>query len=286
MAKKMQLAETTATTELAKAEDLLPPEVDFDELLENLAEMDEVEFPRIRHKNGRFYFSDDPADKGVEEFVGVIFYYGKQNTYWAGTYDPKNIAPPDCFSVDGVTGSKARDDNGNFGTCQDCRLNQFGSGQGRGKACRNQVKLYIHRLGTTVPMTLFLAPTTIRNFENNYILGKVVQKGLSFAKIVTKFVSYQVPAETHYRVNFEIVSSYKGADADAVKKLRDYWLRAIKKDRTRLDIPSNDSQDGGNSGASESKNTRTVEPRPAPASAPSTPSPVPAMQEDDEDLPF
>ncbi len=55
---------TTALT-LSKVENVLPDDTDFEILKENLEEMGQVEFPRIRHKNGRFYFSDDPEEDGV-----------------------------------------------------------------------------------------------------------------------------------------------------------------------------------------------------------------------------
>jgi hypothetical protein len=286
MAKKTEIEKATnaGPAPLAKAVDLLPAEVDFNELLENLAEMDEVEFPRVRHKGGKFYFTDDQADKGVEEFEAVILYYGKQNTYWEGKYDPKVITPPDCFSVDGTTGSKPRDEQNRFGACTDCALNQWASGQGRGKACRNQLKLYVQILGTTVPMTLFLPPTSIRAFESNYIIHKVTQKGLSYPKVVTKFISYQQQGETHFRVNFEIAGQYKGEEADAVKKLRDFWLKAIKKDRARLDMGAAESHHDG-AAAGNTSNARTVAPRTAPASN-SVPTPAPVGPQADEDLPF
>lgn len=289
MAKKneMEKAAESGGTALAKASDLLPEDVDFNELLENLAEMDEVEFPRISHKNGKFFFSDDPSDKGTESFEGVVLFYGKQNTYWEGKYDPKAKTPPECFSVDGVSGSKPRDENGRFGSCEDCKLNQFGSGQGKGKACRNQTKLYVQKVGTTVPMILFLPPTSIRAFESNYIIHKVTQKGLSYPKVVTRFVSYQAPNETYYRMNFEIAGVYKGDEANSVKKLREYWLKAIKKDRSRLDMAGAGGESHGESSSKPSSAPagRVVEPRPAPSKPAESAAPA-SVSSDDEDLPF
>lgn len=246
---------------LATAEDLLPENVDFDEMLENLEEMDDIDFPRIRFRQGKFFFSDDPEDKGVEEFEGVVFFYGKQNTYWEGAYDPGNIVPPICSSVDGKVGTLPRAGN-KFGNCKTCAHNQFGSGSGKGKACRNQVKLYIQRIGTTVPMTLFLAPTSIGSFMQNYLMNKVTQKGLSYAKIVTKITAYQKGTETFFRINFEVASQFRDDDAVQVKKLRDFWMPAIKSDRTRLDasVAGNDDNDD-NDNSSPSSNDRVVEPR-------------------------
>ena len=49
---------------VSTSSDLLPAEVDYDELMENLEEMDDIEFPRIRFRQGKF-FSDDPDDSGA-----------------------------------------------------------------------------------------------------------------------------------------------------------------------------------------------------------------------------
>jgi hypothetical protein len=200
--------------------------------------MGEVKFPRIRHKNGRFHFSDDTEEEGVVEFEGVLYFYGRQNTFWEGVYDPGNIEPPTCSSVDGKTGSAPRED-GKFGSCDTCALNQFGSGPGKGKACRNQIKLYIQVMKTTVPCALLLAPTTIAAFRTNYIMNKITQKGLAYSRVVTKFKSFQKPGETFFRVAFEVSGIFKDDEATQLKELRSFWLPAIKHDRTVLDIPKN-----------------------------------------------
>jgi len=289
---------------LAKTEDLLPDDVNFEELKDNLSEMDEIEFPRVRFRQGKFFFSDDPDDKGVTEFEGVLYFWGRQNTYWDGAYDPKNPTPPECFSVDGKEGSKERDSNGRFGNCSTCKLNQFGSGVGKGKACRNQVKLYIQVLGTTVPMTLFLAPTSIGGFTKTFIMNKVTQRGLSYSKIITKFKSYQKGDDTYFRIGFEVSGLFKGEEAEQVKELRDFWLKAIKLDRARLDdsvsgggYDDDDHDDGGSSRSrrddeeeDSGRRLRTVEPRKPERKA--EPAPVAADDSDsgdgfdDDDPPF
>lgn len=287
----MATKKSTALAQLT-SQDLLPEEVVFEDLIENLDEMEnDIDFPRIRFRQGKFFFSDDPDDKGVDEFEGVLFFYGKQNTYWAGNYDPSNVVPPECFSVDGKAGSKQRTDNGEFGDCRSCKYNQFGSGVGKGKACRNQVKLYIQRLGTTVPMTLFLAPTSIGNFMQTYLMNKVTQKGLNYSKIVTKFKAFQRDKETYYRLNFEVTGVFTGEEATKVKQLRDFWLPTIKNDRTRLepmdagddDEPrqSSRSSSGGGAAAPPQGNDRVIQPR--------EPAPVRSDiidDDDDEDPPF
>lgn len=277
----MTKKKSTALAQLT-GKDLLPEDVDYDELVENLEEMDDIEFPRIRFRQGKFFFSDE--DAGVEEFDGVLLYYGKQNTYWAGNYDSNNIVPPECFSPDGKEGSKPRNEDGEFGDCKTCKFNQFGSGVGKGKACRNQIKLYIQRLGTTVPMTLFLAPTSIGSFQTNYLMNKVTQKGLSYAKVVTRFKAYQKGTETYYRVSFDVVGSFKDEHLEKVKELRTFWLPKIKEDRTRMESMDDGSDDhsSGSGGSSRSSNDRVVKPREtAPVSSSSD-----VIDDDDEDPPF
>lgn len=245
---------TETSLAVCKVQDLLPENLVFDELVENFKEMDEINFPRIRFRKGKFFMSDDPEDKGVEEFEGVLLYYGRQNTYWEGTYDPNNVTPPDCFSADGEKGSKERDKEGRFGSCKDCILNKFGSGTGKGKACRNQMKLYVQVMGTAVPATLFLAPTSISNFTSNYIMNRITQKGLNYFKVITKFKAYQKDSrDTYFRVTFDIGGSFKDEEATQIKKLRDFWMEAIKRDREKFDESIMGGDDSASSNRSESK---------------------------------
>jgi len=253
---------------VAKSTDLLPEGTEFEVLVENLAEMNEMDFPRIRFNNGKFKFSDD-QEEGVDEFEGVLLFYGRQNTYWEGNYDSNNPTPPECFSVDGESGSKSRDSSGCYGECKSCAYNKFGSGIGKGKLCRNQMKLYIHVLGTTVPHALFLAPTSLGGFTQNFIMNKIVQRGLSYFKVITKVKSFKKAAsDTYFRIGFEVSNVFKGEEAEKVKDIRNYWLEPIKSDRSRLDASvtgesnssGNESNSSGNENEKEEEtNQRTIE---------------------------
>jgi hypothetical protein len=262
---------------VAKSTDLLPEGTEFETLVENLSEMDDIGFPRIRFNNGKFKFTDDADEEGLDEFEGVLIFYGRQNTYWEGNYDPNNVVPPECFSVDGVTGSQPRNADGCFGECKTCAYNKFGS-KGKGKACRNQMKLYIQVLGTTVPNTLFLAPTSLGGFTQSYIMNKIVQRGLSYFKVITKFKAYKKGNDNFFRIGFEVSNVFKGEEADKVKEIRDYWLDPIKSDRTRLDSSVMGDGDSGET------NQRTVEPR-KPVSVASNSDSI-GDDDDDDDPPF
>ena len=58
-------------------------------------------------------------------------------TYYAGTYDPENPAPPACWSADTQTPApEVTKENRQAARCMDCPQNVKGSGQGESRACR------------------------------------------------------------------------------------------------------------------------------------------------------
>lgn len=58
-------------------------------------------------------------------------------TYYGGTYDPENPAPPTCWSADTNTPApEVPEDQRQAARCVDCPQNIKGSGQGEGRACR------------------------------------------------------------------------------------------------------------------------------------------------------
>lgn len=65
-------------------------------------------------------------------------------TYYEGTYDPKNPAPPMCWSADTNTPSPdVPEDQRQASKCLDCPQNIKGSGAGQGRACRFSQRLAI-----------------------------------------------------------------------------------------------------------------------------------------------
>ena len=65
-------------------------------------------------------------------------------TYYEGTYDPKNPAPPICWSADTNTpAADVPEDQRQADRCMDCPQNVKGSGAGQGRACRFSQRLAI-----------------------------------------------------------------------------------------------------------------------------------------------
>lgn len=227
MTEKTEKAEKP-TFELAKMEDFLPQEVAWEDIKENLADS-ELSCPKIKFSSSEANFSlsgaDDDEGETVKSFTGIIFWWSKQNTYWSSGFDPANPGPPDCFSIDGKTGSK-------FGNCATCKFNQFGSAaQGKGKACRNQIKLYIQLENKAIPMTLLLSPKNLSAFNKGF-LTDVTQKGLAYWKIKAKFTAYKNKAkgETFARIKIEILGVFKGEELEKLTEIRTFWLSPIQQE--------------------------------------------------------
>ena len=118
-------------------------------------------YPRVKIPSGGAPVFEVPGDDpespdAVKELTGVVVHHHRTNAYWLDS--DLSDSPPDCSSMDGVTG------HGNpGGDCRTCPFNQFESGEGgRGKACKNMERLYILRPGDGLPLSLSLPPTSLQ----------------------------------------------------------------------------------------------------------------------------
>ena len=117
--------------------------------------------------------------EAAKEFTGVILYHHPMFTYYRERFTGGNNAP-DCGSYDGVTGT------GNpGGSCGLCPLNQFGSGENGGKACKNKRRIYILREGELIPILLTLPSGSMRDFS--VYVKRLLAKGKKSSSVVTKF---------------------------------------------------------------------------------------------------
>ena len=117
--------------------------------------------------------------EAAKEFTGVILYHHPMFTYYRERFTGGNNAP-DCGSYDGVTGT------GNpGGSCGHCPLNQFGSGENGGKACKNKRRIYILREGELIPILLTLPSGSMRDFS--VYVKRLLAKGKKSSSVVTKF---------------------------------------------------------------------------------------------------
>lgn len=143
----------------------------------------EFKFDRIRIPAGGMTAFEIPSEDGegsdlVKEIEAVVLYSHPANSYYMEAYKGGSN-PPACGSFDGVTGI------GNpGGLCKNCLFNQFGSGEGKSKACKNRRMLYLLRENEIFPLTLNLPTGSLKGFTK--YVQTLLARGKHPNQVVTK----------------------------------------------------------------------------------------------------
>lgn len=150
-------------------------------MAEDCAGLD-FQFDRIKFAAGGTTILELPGDGDDPEMVKnlscVILYNHPAYAYYTDKYQGGNN-PPDCGSFDGLCGIGTPG-----GSCKACPYNQFGSGEGQAKACKNRRMLYILREGEVFPMMLNLPTGSLKEFTN--YMKRLLTKGRRVNQVVTK----------------------------------------------------------------------------------------------------
>ncbi len=115
----------------------------------------------------------------VKDFSGVILFHHPLFSYYHEKY-VGGSNPPDCGSYNGLTGVG---DPG--GACASCPLNQFGSGENGGKACKNKRRIFILREGEMIPLLLTLPTGSMKEF--GIYIKRLLGKGRKSSSVLTRF---------------------------------------------------------------------------------------------------
>ena len=139
-------------------------------------------------------------DVPVKEFVGHIIHWHHANQYYSKKYGEGSNEPPDCFSSDGVHPDGGT--NPKAGPCRTCTLGGEGkdawgsanNGTGRGKACKNTIRLYILMENEIIPFFLRCPPSCIAKKDSlmkwlseSSIVSSRAGLGASYQPILVKF---------------------------------------------------------------------------------------------------
>lgn len=141
-------------------------------------------FERIKIPAGGNTMFEVPGEEAgetdmVKEFEAVILYHHPVQSFYRDPYAGGN-APPDCGSMDGVSGQ------GNpGGTCALCPCNEFGSGTNGGKACKSRRRLYLLREGEMFPLLMALPTGSLKGF--GLYVKRLLTRGVRTSAVVTKF---------------------------------------------------------------------------------------------------
>ena len=101
---------------------------------------------RISIKGGKFreIVNGDQVNVSKEDNMEIVIVNAAtlSRTYYEGSYDPSNVAPPACWSHDTKVPAPEVE-NPKASNCQQCPMNVKGSGQGETRACKFQQRLAI-----------------------------------------------------------------------------------------------------------------------------------------------
>lgn len=128
---------------------------------------------------------EDGNTDTVKELIGVIIDHHPANGYWAEEYSGKN-QPPECSSMDGVTGTGIVINGAKHTKCATCPMNQFKSDPkgGNGKACKNMHRAYLLPENTVFPLLITLPPTSLGAVKD--YVRRLTNKLRKLTGVVTK----------------------------------------------------------------------------------------------------
>lgn len=159
-----------------------------------------------------------PDGKTGTELQVIVLDWRHVLAHYPGAYNANNPQDPDCFAVgaskpeSGLLAPHANIKKPHAENCRDCPKNQWKSAaNGKGKACKNQVRLMVVAAGDVLegkevqPMTLYVSPTGLKGF-NAYVTDLANYHGLDLMQVVTN-VSFD-PNETYPTLVFKYVDKH------------------------------------------------------------------------------
>lgn len=171
---------------------------------------------------------DDDDVEYMKEISGVIVFTHRMNGYWPNSYGTGEGEDkvPLCSSMDGKTGLCR--DSGEIRSCENCPMNQFGSGidakggSSRSKACKNMRRLYMMLNNDPNIYLLTVPPTSIK--ETNRQLAKIMgSKGIPYTGLIVSLKlekAVNAGGITYSKVVVEKKGLLSTAAANAAKEIR------------------------------------------------------------------
>ena len=197
-----------------------------------------VERPFLNLGNGQMTFQGQRLPN--DEIVAILLADIHTNLYYEHAYDANNPVPPDCYALARV------DEEGNVEellphadsskvqakACDGCPHNEWGSGNGRGKACQNCRRIALIPAGTIVggqfqPFTtpeqiedamltyLKLSVTNVKGYSG-YVTN--VANGLQRPVWAVYTKIKRVPSTNQYELTYDTLAKVPNNLLDAVSQ--------------------------------------------------------------------
>ena len=161
----------------------------------------------------------------------VVLDAAVERTLFKGKFDPENMSPPNCYAVayDDADLAPNMPDHDWFeaqsDACASCWANEWGSGQGKGKACKERRRLMLLPAGQFTPagrdfdLEVFEDPEHYQNAKP-YLLKTPVTSVRSWSEYVQQLAAIQRPplgvftrvylendAQSQFKVHFEMIET-------------------------------------------------------------------------------
>lgn len=133
----------------------------------------EFDLPRIRVNSGTalWLIPDLEGDRTEAAIEGVVVAARDTRVYYASR-DAGNV-PPDCSSVDNITGSGKPG-----GACGSCPLAEWESGENGAQACKQVKQLFMLRGASMLPEVVSLPPTSLKAIRQFFL--KLATQGIQY----------------------------------------------------------------------------------------------------------
>jgi len=187
-------------------------------------------FPIVKMPSSGAQFFEVPTEGEPEarkELEGIIIDRYRTRVYWEQKYSGDKT-PPDCFSMDGETGSK-------YGDCFKCKFNEWGSAKDAdgkpspGKACQERHRTFLLTTESIFPLQLSVPPTSKENLSA--YITKLAGRGHYPKDVVTKIRLSK--AKNKKGIEYSRLEFFKGADLDETSKKKAYAIAASLKEAMR-----------------------------------------------------
>ncbi len=178
----------------------------------------------ISTKGARFTYQEEQLESPLKV---VLLDAVRENVYYKGAYDPDNTRPPSCFAIADTEADLAPPADlktKEHPTCKGCWANEFGSADtGRGKACKNSVRLALQPAGVGAspadmlaiePALLRLPVTSVKAFAKYLRKLEGGLKRAMFAAITA--VGIEEDKKTQHRITFELLEAVNDGGLGAV----------------------------------------------------------------------
>lgn len=193
----------------------------MNEVKENMESVESFKLPRAKMTSQGFELIE--GEEPVTELEGVIIHTKKTNVYYAKPFNPNDVQPPDCYSLDGVTPDK-QVVNPVHATCKGCPMAEFGTNSMKsGKACRNLKPLYVLLSDEAImPRQITVTPASLKS-ANQYLMD-LTERGIAYKKVKTKITAYKEnPRDTYMKLKFTMGKKLDEQEVQNVEFLKNQW---------------------------------------------------------------